>query len=154
MSQKAFQDIWPDDGFHGQCFGCGRKNEKGFQIKSYWEGDEAVCKWKPEKHHMAAPGVLCGGVIATLLDCHCLNTANALAYKEKGSKPMATYITGSMEVKLLRPTPMNRPIVLRAKVKELKGKKMVVTCSVFSGRNECARGEIIAIRLPEEYWIK
>lgn len=156
MSQKAFQDILPEEASH--CFGCGRNNEKGFQIKSYWEGDEAVCTWKPKKHHMAGPGVLCGGVIATLLDCHCLNTANALQYKEDGreigSKPLMLYLTGTIQVKLLRPTPLNRPVVLRARVKEKKGRKIVVTCSVYSGRNECARGEIVAIRLPEEFWIK
>ena len=107
---------------------------------------------------MATPGFLCGGVIATLLDCHCLNTANALQYKESGreigTKPIILYITGAIQVKLLRPTPLNRPVVLRARIKNKQEKKIVLACSVYSGKNQCARGEIVAIRVPEALWIK
>ena len=156
MNQKAFQDMWPEE--LSYCFGCGRNNEHGFQIKSYWEGEEAVCTWKPEKYYMAGKGVLCGGVIATLIDCHCLNTAGAAVHKaegrEIGTKPFIPYATGTLQVRFIRPIPLHRPVVLRARVKEMKDKKIIVTCSVFSGKNECASGEIIAIQVPEPFWIK
>ena len=155
-NQKAFQDMWPE--IMTYCFGCGRNNEEGLQIKSYWEEDEAVCIWKPKKHHRAGQGLLCGGVITTVMDCHCVNTAMASIYKEDlreiGSKPIIPYVAGTIQIKLLRPARMNRSLTLRAKVKETKGRKKIVECSVFSGRTECARGEVIAIQVPEMFWIK
>ena len=149
MNEKAFQDQWPDDWTH--CFGCGRDNEQGLQIKSYWEGEESVCTWNPEAHHIAFIGVTCGGIIATIIDCHCLNTAVAAAYRAEGrdigSEPPIGYLTGSLFIKYLRPTPINKPITLRAQVKEMAGKKIVVTCSLYSKKKECAFGELIAIKI-------
>ena len=156
MEQKPFQDIWPEPATY--CFGCGRNNKKGLQIKSYWEGDEAICTWEPEEHHMAAPGVLCGGIIATVIDCHGLNTAMAAVMKaeglEIGDEPPYVVTTGSLSVKYLKPTPTNKTLVLRAKVKEISEKKIIVSCSLFSRRKECARGEIVAIKVPMIFWQK
>lgn len=149
MENKAFQDIWPDWGTH--CWGCGRNNEHGFQIKSYWEGDETVCTWQPKKYHQAFMGALCGGVIATLIDCHCTNTAYAAAYKaegrELGSEPVPHYATGTMKIKLLKPTSTRKPIKLRAQVKEMKKTKITVTCSLYSKNKLTAIGEVILVNL-------
>ena len=82
MEKKAIQDQWPEYGT--KCYGCGRDNKQGFQLKSYWDGDETVATWHPKSYHLAFPGTLCGGVIATLIDCHATKTANAAAYKVKG----------------------------------------------------------------------
>lgn len=154
MEQKAFQDLWPEPATY--CFGCGRNNEHGLQIKSYWEGDEAVCTWKPEPHHMAAPGVLCGGIIATIIDCHGLNTAYAFACKEAGIKlgmePDFAFTTGSVQVKFLKPTPTYKSLTLRAQIKEVTEKKIIVSCSLYSRKKECARGEVVGIKVPIAFW--
>ena len=102
MEGKIFQDAWPEWG--SNCWGCGRNNDHGLQIKSYWEGEEAVCIWQPKKYHEAYMGALCGGIIATIIDCHCTNTAIAAAYKtvgrELGTEPILRYATGSINIKL------------------------------------------------------
>ena len=122
MEQKAIQDQWSEVASH--CWGCGRNNEHGLQIKSYWEGDETVCRWHPKEYHTAYPGMVCGGIIATIMDCHCLNTVVSVAYRAEGramdTKPDIVYVTGSLLLKLLRPTPIDKPIVLRARIKEKK----------------------------------
>ena len=133
-------------------------NNKGFQIKSFWEGDEAICEWPPQKHHMAAEGVLCGGVVSTIIDCHCLNTAIAAVYKnegrEIGTKPFIPYITKTLQVNLLIPISTASLVALREKIKEMREKKTIVACSVFSNSIESATCEIIAIRVPEAFWVK
>lgn len=154
LNEKPFQDVWPEPVSH--CFGCGRNNEHGLQIKSYWEGDEGVCTWKPKAHHAAAPGILCGGIIATLIDCHCLNTAVATAYRAEGrgfeTDPPILYTTASLQISYLRPTPTHRALVLRARVEEMTEKKIKMSCSLYSKDKECARGELVAVRVPAEFW--
>ena len=149
MEGKAFQDLWPEWG--SLCWGCGRNNEHGLQIKSYWEGDEAVCTWQPKKYHEAYMGALCGGIIATIIDCHCTNTAIAAAYKaegrEIGTEPILRYATGSINIKLLRPARTRKPVTLRAKVKEMKKSKITVSCSLYYQNKLCASGEIVVINL-------
>ena len=156
MNQIAFQDSWPDE--ISYCFGCGRNNQHGLQIKSYWDGEEAVCTWKPKPYHAVGIDILFGGVTASLIDCHCLNTAMAAVYKAEGrvvgTKPIIIYATGTLNVKFIRPISVKRSVILRAKVQEMKDKKIILTCSVFSGRKECAQGEVIAVRAPEAVWIK
>jgi acyl-coenzyme A thioesterase PaaI-like protein len=149
MDKKAIQDQWPELGT--MCWGCGRNNEHGLQLKSYWEGDETVATWHPQPYHLAFPGTLCGGIIASLIDCHSTNTANAAAYRaegrEFGSEPTKDYVTGSLFVKYLKPTPVDKPVTLRARVKERKGRKITVTCSLYSEEVETAQGEVVAIQL-------
>ena len=152
MKQQALQDKNPEYITH--CFGCGRNNEHGLQIKSYWEGDEVVCTWKPKEYHLAGNGLLNGGIIATLIDCHSINTAGAFLSRAEASEAIKTgaFATGTLTVKYLRPTPIDQPVILRARVTDMKEKKIIVTCSLYSGEVECARGEVIAIRVPEAYW--
>ena len=153
MIQQAFQDEIRGN----QCWGCGSVNENGLQIKSYWSGDEAVCTWRPKAYHNAGPPhVLNGGIIATLIDCHGGWTAIAAAYRKEGrginTEPPIWYATASLNVKYLRPTPMDEAIVLRARVKEATGKKTIVTCSLFAKKEECAIGEVVAVRVPKRFW--
>jgi len=149
MSRKAIQDEWPE--WSSACWGCGRNNDNGLQLKSFWDGDETVAHWEPKPYHLAFPGVLCGGIIATLIDCHATNTANATAYKLKGrdigSRPQKGYVTGSLYIKYLKPTPVNNSVTLRAKVKEVKGRKITVICSLYSKDVECVKGEVVAIQV-------
>ena len=78
MKEKAFQDYYPDKWSY--CYGCGRLNEQGLQIKSYWDGEETVCHFKPRPSHTAIPGYVYGGLIASLIDCHGTGTAAAAIY--------------------------------------------------------------------------
>ena len=152
MKKQAIQDSNPE--YVSNCFGCGKNNEHGLQIKSYWEADEVVCTWMPKDYHLGGNGFLNGGIMATLIDCHCMNTAGAFLSRVESTEEMRTgsFATGTLTVKFLRPTPMDQPLILRARVTDMKEKKIIITCSVFSGEDECAHGEVIAIRIPEGYW--
>ena len=127
MSERPLQDyIEP---FGKTCFGCGGENAHGFRIKSFREGGEVVCTWRPEPHHMAAPGVVNGGVLATLIDCHSAITATDAAYRaagrELGSAPLMVYVTASLTVNYVRPTPLGGPLTLRAHAQEVAGRRGV-----------------------------
>lgn len=152
MSEKAFQDYYSEDVAH--CYGCGRLNQHGHQIKSYWgEGDETVATFLPKPYHTAIPGYVYGGLIASLIDCHSTGTAAAAAYRAEGRSmdtlPALRYLTASLHVDYLRPTPMGVRLHLRAKVIEIKGKKVVVSSTLSANGQVCARGEVVAVRMPE-----
>jgi acyl-coenzyme A thioesterase PaaI-like protein len=123
------------------------------QIKSYWQEDECVCTWKPKRYHCATPGTGCGGIIAAILDCHCLNTAISAVLKAEGqeldrnAEPTVFYVTGTLTVQFLKPAPLTKPWVFRARVKEMGERKVSVSCSVFAREKEFARGEIVAVRI-------
>jgi acyl-coenzyme A thioesterase PaaI-like protein len=152
MTEKAFQDYYQDA--YSVCYGCGRLNEHGLQIKSYWEGDESVCRFTPRPHHTAIAGYVYGGLIASVIDCHGTGTAAAAAYKAQG-RPMGTepdlrFVTASLHVDYLKPTPIDADLELRGTVKEIKGRKVVVAVMLFSKGEVCARGEVIAVQLPDK----
>ncbi len=151
--EKAFQDYYPDDVAH--CYGCGRLNERGHQIKSYWDGEESVAVFQPESYHTAIPGYVYGGLIASLIDCHSTGTAAAAAYRAEGRKmdsdPALRYLTASLHVDYLQPTPIDGPLELRAQVKEVKGRKVIVTTSLSAGGEICATGEVVAVQVPEKF---
>ncbi|MCK4793715.1 MAG: PaaI family thioesterase [Desulfobacteraceae bacterium] len=151
MTQKAFQDYYPDHLSH--CYGCGRLNEYGLQIKSYWDGEETVCTFHPKAYHIAVPGYVYGGLIASIIDCHCTGTAAAAAYRAEGramdTEPILRFLTGSLHVDYVRPTPLGVPLEVRASVKEIKGRKIVVAATLSAGGEVCARGEVVAIQVPE-----
>ena len=146
QNPRAIQDL----GVLGQCWACGADNDLGLQIKSYWTGQDAVCRFRPRPEHMAAPNILNGGIIASIIDCHSLATATAAAYqaegREIGSDPRIAYVTGTIQLKYLRPTPMDNPIELRAWVKEMGERKAIVLCSLVANGEECATGEVIGVR--------
>jgi acyl-coenzyme A thioesterase PaaI-like protein len=152
VTKEAIQDTWPHEGTF--CFGCGKNNENGLQLKSYWEGDEAVASWTPEDYHLAFPGVVNGGIIATLIDCHGTGTANAAAYRAAGDSPVSfMFVTGSLSVRFLKPTPIGEALTLRARIIEQTERKITVSCSVYAGSNECATGEVVAIRVDQTRFI-
>jgi len=150
MTIKAFQDYYPDSVSH--CYGCGRLNEDGLQIKSYWDGEQSVCKFQPRPYHTAIPGYVYGGMIASLIDCHATGTASAAAYRdagrEMGTEPWFRFVTASLHVDYLRPTPIDCHLELRGKVKELKNRKVVVTVELSAHGEVCARGEVVAVQMP------
>ena len=156
MSEKAFQDYYPDDLSH--CYGCGRLNPHGHQIKSYWHGDESVAHFTPQPYHTAIPGFVYGGLIASLIDCHGTGTAAAAAYKsrnqEMGSDPPLRFVTGSLHVDFLRPTPLGPELELRGKILEVKERKVVVEETLSADGKVCATGKVVAVLMPENFVAK
>ena len=152
MTTIAFQDRMPGN----RCFGCGPDNAGGLRIKSFWDGDESVCSFHPRPEHCAGPDhVLNGGITATLIDCHCVCTATAEAYRmegrEMGSEPRIWCVTGSLEIDYLAPVPIDRPVELRARVVAVNGKKTRLECSLSSDGRDCARGRVLAVRVPPSW---
>jgi len=151
MTEKAFQDYYPDQ--LAQCYGCGRLNTFGLQIKSYWDGEESVSTFLPKPYHIAIPGYVYGGLIASLIDCHSTGTAAAVAYRTQGrsmdTDPPLRFVTASLHVDYLKPTPLGVPLHLRSRVKEIKGRKVVVSTMLSAKGEICARGEVVAVQMPD-----
>ena len=150
---RAFQDTYPENVAH--CYGCGRLNEHGHQIKTYWDGDETVTRFQPQPEHTAIPGFVYGGLIGSLIDCHSTGTAAAAAYRaeqrEMDSEPPLRFVTGSLHVDFLKPTPLGPVLELRGRVKELKGRKVVVESEVWVDGAMTARGEVVAVQMPDTF---
>jgi len=152
MSEKAIQDYYPDQ--LSYCYGCGRLNEYGHQIKSYWQGEELVCHFTPKPYHTAIPGYVYGGLIASLIDCHSTGSAAAAYARDKNIdlevEPAPRFVTASLKVDYLRPTPLGPTLEVRSQIVELKERKVVVQTSLIAEGEVCARGEVIAVLMPEK----
>ncbi len=152
MTEKAFQDYYPDHMAH--CYGCGRLNEYGHQIKSYWEADESICHFEPEPYHISIPGYVYGGLLAALIDCHGTGTAAAAGYKAEAramdTEPALRYLTASLHVDYLKPTPLGVVLEVRGKVKQVKGRKVVIEEWISANGVITVRGEMVAVQVPDE----
>jgi acyl-coenzyme A thioesterase PaaI-like protein len=151
MTGPAFQDHYPDD--VSQCYGCGRLNGEGHQLKSFWEGDESVARFTPKPFHTAIPGYVYGGLIASLIDCHGTGTAAAAAHRAEGramgTEPPLRFVTASLKVDYQRPTPLGPELELRGRVVEQKPRKIVVAITLSAAGQLCAKGEVVAVLMPE-----
>ena len=152
MPGKAFQDCYPDDFAH--CYGCGRNNAHGHHLKSHWDGDTTVARFTPRPYHTGGvPGNVYGGLIASLLDCHGAASAAAAACRaegrEMGSAPHMRFVTASLKVDYLRPTPMDADLEVRGEIVEVKPRKVTVRLSLSANGEVCARGQMIAVQLPD-----
>jgi acyl-coenzyme A thioesterase PaaI-like protein len=133
------------------CFGCGPANPTGLHIKSFPgspTGDEVVADWQPAVQHEAFPGVLSGGIIGTLLDCHCNWTAAYHLMRASGADHVPSTVTAEYHIKLLRPTPTDAPVHLRAHVVESTADRAVVEGTLEAGGKVCAtcRGVFVAVQ--------
>ena len=144
------QDLYPDDFAH--CYGCGRLNTNGLHVKSEWQGDEAVARFHPAPHHIALPGFVYGGLIASLIDCHAMATAAAASMQATGATPgvdqTPRFVTASLHVDYLRPTPLGPELVLRGRATEVGERKVLVEVALRADDVECARGRVVAVRMP------
>lgn len=151
MSVKAIQDHYPDDVAH--CYGCGRLNEYGHQLKTYWDGEHTVAEFTPQPYHTAIPGYVYGGLIASLIDCHGTGTAAAAAARAAGvdleEEGAPRFVTASLKVDFLAPTPLGPVLKLRGEVVEQKERKVVVRITLSADGKVCAKGEVVAVRMPE-----
>jgi acyl-coenzyme A thioesterase PaaI-like protein len=145
MEPKSLQETHAPQSI---CFGCGPANAKGLRIRSFSVGEDVVCDWTPEPHHEAFPGVLNGGIIGTLLDCH-LNwtAANALMKRDNEGKLPST-VTAEYSIKLLRPTPTGGSVHLVARPVELSGDRATIEGRLEAGGKICAtaRGLFVAVK--------
>jgi acyl-coenzyme A thioesterase PaaI-like protein len=145
MTQKALQEKYAPQ---NSCFGCGPANEKGLRIRSIVQGNEVVADWKPEPHHEAFPGVLNGGIIGALLDCHSNWTAAWHLMEKAGADHPPCTVTADYSIKLLRPTPTKETIHLSAHVVESKADRAIIEASLSAGGKVCAtcRGTFVAVK--------
>jgi acyl-coenzyme A thioesterase PaaI-like protein len=151
METKSFQDYYPDD--FAICYGCGKLNEHGHQIKSYWDGDESVCRFRPEPFHTGAQNFVYGGLIASLIDCHATGTASAAKHQSEGKAIgeglLTRFVTAALHVDYVAPVPITATMVLRGRVEEIKGRKITVAVKVFVEDTLCAKGRVISVEMPD-----
>ena len=145
MSEKSLQEIYAP---HNACFGCGPANEKGLHVRSFPKGDEVVAEWKAEQYHEAFPGVLNGGIVGSLLDCHCNWTAAWHLMQKAGATSPPCTVTAEYSITLKRPTPTDGPISLRARVLTSTEDRAVVEGELWSGGKLCdtCRGTFVAVK--------
>lgn len=150
-SARAVQDFYPEDFSH--CYGCGRLNIQGLHVKTRWDGEETVARFVPEAFHMALPGYVYGGLIASLIDCHAMGTAAAAseraAGREIGEAEAPRFVTGSLRVDFLKPTPLGPELEIRARIRERSERKVVIDATVSADGVVTARGEAVAVRMPD-----
>ncbi|MCW8330898.1 PaaI family thioesterase [Photobacterium sp. SDRW27] len=150
-------EFFQDKLLGNHCFGCGSENPYGLQIKSYWQADNlAVCHFTPQTYHTAAPThFLNGGVIATIIDCHCICTAIAYAYQLQGrligSGKAVWYATGELSIRYLRPVNIEDTVTLEASVTAFSDKKATVTCELKSHQKICVKATVEALAVPDEW---
>ena len=145
MSNKSLQETYAPN---NACFGCGPANPDGLHIRSFAKGDEVVAEWQPSKQYEAFEGMLCGGIIGTLLDCHCNWAATSHLMSKTGANTPPCTVTAEYAIKLLRPTPTDQPIKLAARVVESKEDRAVVEGELIAHDKVCAtcRGTFVAVK--------
>ena len=130
------------------CFGCGPANEKGLRIRSFEEGDHLVATWRPEPHHQAFPGVLNGGIVGALLDCHSNWAATVALMRGRGLDAAPCTVTSDFAVTLRRPTPVGPEVALWAKAVQIDGDRVTVEATLSAEGKVCAtcRGTFVAVK--------
>lgn len=146
----ALQDLYPDDFAH--CYGCGRLNTHGLYVKTEWQDGEGVAHFQPAPHHITLPGFVYGGLLASLADCHAIATAAGATMvatgQVPGRDPTPRFVTASLNVDFLRPTPLGPELLLRSRATEIGERKVVVGLSVFVDGLECVKARVVAVRAP------
>ncbi len=147
--EKPIQDYYPDE--LSYCYGCGRLNEHGLHIQSFWDGEKSIARFTPEEYHIAIPGFVYGGLLASLIDCHGTGTAAAAAYQAQGripgTEPHLRFVTASLKVDFLKPTPLGVELMLVGTVKEITGRKGVVEIELLANHQVCVKGEVVAVEI-------
>lgn len=142
---KSLQETYAPN---NRCFGCGPKNEKGLRIRSFEEGDELVCEWTPEPHHLAFEGMVNGGIVGSLLDCHSNWTAAVHLMKKRGASELPATVTADFHVTLKRPTPIDATLHLRAHVVESTDDRAVIEATLEANGKitSTCRGTFVAVK--------
>jgi acyl-coenzyme A thioesterase PaaI-like protein len=147
----AIQDHYPDDVAH--CYGCGRLNDAGHRVRTGADGEETVTWFTPDTSHTAIPGFVYGGLIASLIDCHSSGSAAIAAERAAGravgDRVAPRFVTASLKVDYLEPTPLGPELELRGRVKEMRGRKVVIETTLSADGTVTARGEAVLVLMPE-----
>lgn len=145
MSDACLQEFYAPK---NACFGCGPANENGLRIRSFAQSGEIVATWQPQTHHEAFPGMLCGGIIGTLLDCHSNWTAAYSLMQDQGLDTPPCTVTADYHIKLKRPTPTASPVHLAARAVRIEGPKATVTAELIAEGKVCAtcEGTFVAVK--------
>lgn len=156
MNKTAIQDFYPDDLSH--CYGCGRLNINGHKLRSYWDGDETVAFFNPLPYHTAIPGFVYGGLLASLVDCHGTGSAALASYRKENrewdSQPPFRFVTASLQVNFLKPTPLGVELEIRGKIIEIKGRKVITEISISANGIITVSGKVVAVQVPENMLVK
>lgn len=153
MKIIGVQDYYAAD--FAQCYGCGRLNHHGHQIKTHWVVDKTVSIFKPKPEHTAIPGYVYGGLLASLIDCHGTGSAS-LAYSRENKIQLEAYnaprfVTGSLKVNYLKPTPLETELRIVGTIKEVKSRKVTTEIELWANGELCVSGEVIAILIPDNF---
>ncbi len=157
MDEKVFhaiQDEYPDD--FAWCYGCGRLNEEGHHFRTGWLEDQTVTIFTPKPEHLALPGFVYGGLIASLIDCHGTGSAALALHRKNGheagdSAEPPRFVTASLNVNFLKPTPHGAALKAVGTVHEIHPKKFKVVTEVFANDTLCATGEVVAVVMPSSF---
>jgi acyl-coenzyme A thioesterase PaaI-like protein len=151
---NAIQDDYPDD--FAWCYGCGRLNERGHHFRTGWQGEQTVTIYTPKPEHLALPGFVYGGLVASLIDCHGTGSAALVLHLKNGnevgdgSEP-PRFVTASLNVNFVKPTPHGIPLKAIGTVSEIHPKKFKILTEVFANDTLCARGEVVAVVMPSTF---
>jgi acyl-coenzyme A thioesterase PaaI-like protein len=153
VSDAAIQDHYPDDVAH--CYGCGRLNGDGLHVRTFWADGVGTARFTPRAYHVAIPGYVYGGLLASLIDCHGIGTAAAATMERDGAvpgrDPSPRYVTASLQVTYLRPTPLGSDLVLTARPREVGQRKVQVDVEVAVDGVVTVRGGVLAVRMPARF---
>ncbi|MDY0404408.1 PaaI family thioesterase [Virgibacillus sp. 179-BFC.A HS] len=150
--KRAIQDDYADD--YAWCYGCGRLNEAGLQLRTVWEGEQTVTIYTPRKEHTAIPGFVYGGLIASIIDCHGTGSAALALHRKNGHEPgdgvePPRFVTASLHVDFIKPTPQDIPLKAVGTVEEIHPKKWKVHTELYAGEECCVKGEVVAALMPK-----
>lgn len=150
----AIQDEYADD--YSYCYGCGRLNKDGLQLRTGWEAENTVTYYKPRAEHTAVPGFVYGGLIASLVDCHGTGSAALALHRKNGHEPgdgvePPRFVTASLKVDYLKPTPHGVDLKAIGSVEEIHPKKFRVLVEVYASQLCCAKGEVVAVVMPDSF---
>jgi len=155
--KKAVQDYYADD--YSWCYGCGRLNEEGLHLRTGWDGDKTVTIYEPRPEHTAIPGFIYGGLIASLVDCHGTGSASAALHKKNGQKlgdgtEPPRFVTASLNVNYLKPTPAGVPLKAVGIPEEIHPKKWKIHTEVYADGECVVKGEVVAAVMPKTFMEK
>jgi acyl-coenzyme A thioesterase PaaI-like protein len=145
MTKTPVQHSYAED--LSYCYGCGKNNVHGLHIQTHWDGEQGMGRFTPRPEHIALPGFVYGGMLASLVDCHGVATAAAACAGDDGLPQR--YVTASLHVDFLRPTPLGPELELTARVTERRGRKVVVEVEIAALGEVRVRGQVVAAPMPQ-----
>lgn len=154
--EACVQDFYADQ--FAWCYGCGRLNDHGHHFRTRWNGDETLTEYTPLPEHIAIPGFVYGGLLASLIDCHSTGSAALALYRRDGHElgddaAVPRCMTASLKVDYLKPTPLGPMLTARGIIAEVGARKVIVKSEVYADGELCVKGEVIAVvaRIGQEH---